>query len=85
MEGAVALTRFEELVLEDLPPYIRDYQPARKILKGNTPDELVPLEEIERQYIQEVLNAVGGNKSTAARILGLGRRTLYRKIDQWNL
>ncbi|MFO7905571.1 MAG: sigma-54 dependent transcriptional regulator [Pirellulaceae bacterium] len=85
MERAVALTRFEEITVEDLPPPIRDYHPARMKRAGILPDELLPLEAVERQYVQQVLDAVGGNKSTAARILGLGRRTLYRKIERWGL
>jgi DNA-binding NtrC family response regulator len=36
---------------------------------------------MERRYIRKVLAAVGGNKTQAARILGLDRRTLYRRIE----
>ncbi len=85
MERAVALTRFEELAVEDLPATIRDYQPAHMVLGGDFPDELLPLEQVERMYVQHVLEKVGGNKSIAARILGLGRRTLYRKLERWDL
>ena len=38
------------------------------------------LEELERRYIAHVLQAVGGNKTNAARILGVDRKTLYRKL-----
>ena len=44
---------------------------------------MVALEEIERRYIQHVLDAVGSNKTMAARILGLDRKTLYRKLRQY--
>ena len=44
---------------------------------------MVALEEIERRYIQHVLGAVGSNKTLAARILGLDRKTLYRKLRQY--
>jgi DNA-binding NtrC family response regulator len=47
---------------------------------GGTPGQLVPMEEIERRYILHVLETVNGNKSTAARILRLDRKTLYRKL-----
>ena len=40
---------------------------------GHDPAELIPIEEVERRYILHVLNAVGGNKTSAARILGLDR------------
>jgi DNA-binding NtrC family response regulator len=85
MERAVALTRFEELAVEDLPETVRDYKPSHMVLGGDSSGELLPLEEVERRYVQHVLELVGGNKSTAARVLGLGRRTLYRKIEQWGL
>ena len=43
-------------------------------------DDLVSLDEVERRYILKVLSAVRGNRSTAARVLGLDRKTLYRKL-----
>ena len=39
-----------------------------------------PLGAIEREYIVEVLNSVGGNRSQTAKILGIGRKTLYNKL-----
>jgi DNA-binding NtrC family response regulator len=39
--------------------------------RGDDPSELAPLEEVERRYILRVLDAVGGNKSVAARVLGI--------------
>ena len=47
---------------------------------GLDPSELVSMEEIERRYIHHVLEACGGNQTQAARILGLNRRTIYRKV-----
>ncbi len=43
------------------------------------------LREIERQGIQQALQAAGGNKNRAARILGISRYTLYRKIKNLGL
>lgn len=40
------------------------------------------LEEMERAYVQRVVQAQGGNKAAAARILGITRRTLYRKLGE---
>jgi two-component system, NtrC family, response regulator AtoC len=45
-------------------------------------DSLPSLEEVERRYIRHVLTRVNGNKRLAASILGVGRRTLYRRIDE---
>ncbi|MDZ7780728.1 MAG: sigma-54 dependent transcriptional regulator [Gemmatimonadota bacterium] len=44
-------------------------------------DEIMPLKELERRYVQHVLDQVDGNKRRAAALLGIGRRTLYRKLD----
>jgi len=51
------------------------------------PDGLVgkPLSEIERFYIEKTLEQTGGNREEAARILGIGERTLYRVIQDWKL
>ena len=42
------------------------------------------LDEVERRYVERVMQAVGGNKRQAAQILGLDRTTLYRKLDRWS-
>ncbi len=83
MERAVALTRYDQIAVEDLPEKIRDYRSSQVFIGGDDPTELVPLEDVERRYIRHVLNAVGGNKTLAARTLGLDRKTLYRKLRQY--
>ncbi|TWU18144.1 sigma-54-dependent transcriptional regulator [Allorhodopirellula heiligendammensis] len=80
MERAVALTRYDTITLEDLPDKIRSFHEGEMFIGGLDPSELVPMEEIERRYIHHVLDAVGGNQSQAARILGLDRKTIYRKL-----
>jgi two-component system response regulator HydG len=85
MERAVALTRFDKLTVEDLPDRIRDYHSSQVIIGSNNPGELVPLEEVERRYILHVLDSVGGNRTLAARTLGLDRKTLYRKLRQYGV
>ncbi len=80
MERAVALTRYNTITLEDLPEKIRKFQGKELFLGGLDPSELVPMEEIQRRYIRHVLEAVNGNQSQAARILGLDRKTIYRKL-----
>jgi len=40
------------------------------------------MDEVERRYILRVLQAVGGNRTQAAKILGFDRRTLYRKLER---
>jgi two-component system response regulator HydG len=83
MERAVALTRHETVMPEDLPEKVRDFKRSHVLLAADDPAELVALEEVERRYILRVMEAVGGNKTEAARILGLDRKTLYRKLDKY--
>ena len=82
IECAVALTRFEELTVADLPEAIRDYRRSRLVLDLDDPGALPPLAEVERRYIQRVLEAVQGHRTRAAEILGLDRKTLYRKLER---
>ena len=42
-----------------------------------------PLTEVERYYMEEALKLAAGNREEAARMLGIGERTLYRKIQDW--
>jgi two-component system response regulator HydG len=41
------------------------------------------LDQLEREYIERVLDAEGGNKTRAALRLGLDRKTLYRKLEEY--
>jgi len=83
IEHAVVLTRHEKVIVEDLPDKIRTYRSSHVLVGSNNPTELLPMEEVERRYIQHVLKAVGGNKTQAARVLGLDRKTLYRKLGHY--
>jgi two-component system response regulator HydG len=83
LERAVALAEHEQVIVEDLPERIRDYRAGDVLIASHDPTELVPLEAVERVYILRVLDAVGGNKTLAARILGLDRKTLYRKLERY--
>ncbi|QRK09654.1 sigma-54-dependent Fis family transcriptional regulator [Archangium violaceum] len=82
IERAVALTSYEQLTVEDLPERIRDYRAPSSTAQGNDVSELVSLEEMERRYIQRVLETVGGSRTLASRILGVDRKTLYRKLGR---
>ncbi len=83
IERGMALARFEEITADDLPEKIRDHQSTHVVVAGANPDELLPLEEVEQRYIMRVLAAVDGNKTEAARILDVDRRTLYRKLERY--
>ncbi len=80
MERAVALARFEEIQLDDLPDRVKLYRPSQVLIVADDPAEFVPLEEVERRYVLRVFEAVQRNRSRAARILGVDRKTLRRKL-----
>ncbi|MEZ4311905.1 MAG: sigma-54 dependent transcriptional regulator [Polyangiaceae bacterium] len=83
IERAVALTRCERLTVEDLPEKVRAYKPAQVVFPVEDPREIVPLEEVERRYILHVFEAVGRNRSLASQLLGVDRKTLYRKLEKY--
>jgi len=85
VEHAVALTQYEQLSVDDLPEKIRMYRRSHVLVVSDDPSELVALEEVERRYILRVMEAVGGNKTLAAQTLGIGRKTLYRKLEQYGV
>ena len=82
IERAVALTRYDRITVEDLPEKIRDFRGGELFIGGLDPAELVSMEEIQRRYIAHVLEACGGNQTQAARILGMDRKTIYRKLKK---
>jgi len=82
IERAVALTEFEKLVVDDLQERIRDYRQSTFRIDTINPAELQTLEAVEQQYIRRVLESVHGNRTEAARILGVDRKTLYRRLKQ---
>ncbi|KIG18350.1 Response regulator of zinc sigma-54-dependent two-component system [Enhygromyxa salina] len=82
MERAVALARYDELTLADLPDKVTCYEHAKLVIHAAEPEELITLAELEGRYIRRVLEAVEGNKTRAAEVLGLARRTLYRRLGR---
>jgi transcriptional regulator with PAS, ATPase and Fis domain len=78
MERAVVLTRRSRIDLEDLPPEVGLLVPD-----AMSATDVRPLADVERDYIQSVLRAVGGNRAQAAAKLGIGAATLYRKLKHY--
>ena len=76
LEHAVALTAGSELGTGDLPVRVRDH----RSVDPATGSALLPLSEVERRYIRQVLATVGGNQTLAARILQIDRRSLARRL-----
>jgi two-component system response regulator HydG len=81
IERAVALGSGPIVHVADLPTNLQyptsDRAPQR--------DELLPLEELERRAIVRTLRETGGDKLAAARMLGIGKTTLYRKLKQYRM
>lgn len=81
IERAIVLSHHDQLTIEDFPEQIRHPSgetplPASLVDTGN----ILPLNEMERRYIHQVLDQLDGNRTLAARLLGMDRKTLYRKL-----
>ncbi len=81
VERGVALARGEEIHLEDLPNHVRERKASDFL--GAAVARKMTLGELEREYIERVLEDEGGNKTRAAQRLGLDRKTLYRKLEEY--
>ena len=84
IERCVALARFDQITVDDLPARITAPKRAPSAVVDEL-DELLPLEEIERRYVLRVLAEVGGKRGLAAQVLGVDRKTLYRKLERWGV
>jgi len=83
VERAVALTEHDHIVIDDLPVEIARFPGRIPGEDEDLPSRFEPLEQVEQRHVLRVLAAVEGNKTRAAEILGIGRRTLYRKLERW--
>ncbi len=82
IERAVILSSNEEIQVEDLPPELQSDETdslRRAEERGAT------LEELEKDYILLVLERSGGNQTRASEVLGIDRRTLYRKLQRYGV
>jgi DNA-binding NtrC family response regulator len=81
IERAVALGSGPIVHVGDLPSNLL-YPSGERFPE---PGELLPLEELERRAILRTLRETGGDKLATARLLGIGKTTLYRKLKQYNM
>jgi DNA-binding NtrC family response regulator len=81
MESAVVMARGSAIELHDLPPAVRsaEDEPAIRLLLGST------LDQGERAIIRATLSHQQGNKSRTAEVLGISRKTLHRKMREYQL
>ncbi|MCA9675568.1 MAG: sigma-54-dependent Fis family transcriptional regulator [Kofleriaceae bacterium] len=81
LERGVALCQAELIRADDLPNHVRERKPADFLQVALA--RRMSLAELEREYIERVLDDEGGNKTRAAQRLGLDRKTLYRKLEEY--
>jgi DNA-binding NtrC family response regulator len=85
IERALALSDSDEIGVEDLPFALEEgaggRDPAQALLRSAT-ERRCTLRELEDHYIDQILELTGGNKVQAAKILGIDRKTLYRRAER---
>lgn len=82
IESLVILSTSREISPRQLPPEIQRETAPAQVVKFRVG---TPLREAEKELIQATLAANDGNKALAARLLGLGRKTLYRKLEEYGI
>ena len=87
IESMVVVDYDGVLDLDDLPSELCVPGQVADEVTGGSLAGLVgkPLSEVERLFIAETLEQIGGNREAAAELLGIGQRTLYRKIKEYRL
>ena len=83
IERAFALSQELQITPKDLPPALLRAQQGGAVPEGS--DDLLALAEVEKRAIVAALHRSGGNKNEAARLLGIDRQRLYRKIEKYGL
>jgi DNA-binding NtrC family response regulator len=81
IERAVALTEHETLVLDDVRDHGAHAEDESPSLLAEAAARQLSLAEVELAYIKQIVAKLGGNMAHAARVLGIDRRTLYRKLS----
>ncbi len=81
VERAATLTQGPTISLEDLPANIQDVQGEGQFIEDAV-EHILPLAQVERNYIRRILEKMGGNKYQTAHVLGIDRKTLYRKLSE---
>ena len=81
IQSAVILCREERITVADMPPRVTGEQTLTRMF-DEAAARRMSLDEVEREYLRVVLAGVNGNKTEAAAILGVDRKTLYRKLEE---
>jgi DNA-binding NtrC family response regulator len=82
VESLVVLAKGDRITVRDLPSEMQDSSPRESVI---TMPRNTPLKEIERKVILETLEDNEGNRTRTADVLGIGRRTLIRKLQEYGV
>lgn len=82
IEHGVVLCRGEEILPKDLPASLGGVAKIAAIIEG---PKTLNLEEMEKRFIRQALAQCKDNRTEAAQLLGISRRTLHRKLHEYNL
>jgi DNA-binding NtrC family response regulator len=85
VERAVVLAQGEIIRVADLPPYLQAIEPLENVARTFVFPPDATLSDIEREAISQALEQQHGNRKAAARRLGIGLATLYRKLNEYHL
>lgn len=82
LERIILLSKNKEMDIKYLPQEIKEATPQKPDMEAVPSDtDPLPLREIEKNHILNVLNKYKGDKKEAAKMLGIGLKTLYRKLN----
>jgi DNA-binding NtrC family response regulator len=84
LERACAFTTGPMLHLGDLPAAVSNLQASGSLSSGNGTSKIMPMPELEKQTILNTIAQLNGDKLLAARLLGIGKTTLYRKLKEYS-
>jgi len=84
LERACAFTTGPTIHVGDLRPAISQLQGTEAPTSGNGTSKVIPMSELERQTILNTIAQLNGDKLNAARLLGIGKTTLYRKLKEYS-
>ncbi|HHT9137204.1 MAG TPA: sigma-54-dependent transcriptional regulator [Candidatus Wunengus sp. YC60] len=83
IESMIVVSMKDTIDTEDIPDHILQRSGETSTAPGLSAG--ITIEEAERELIKSTLATVGGNREEAAKMLGIGERTLYRKLDRYGL
>jgi DNA-binding NtrC family response regulator len=85
IQSAVNIARGKPISTNSLPAFLRNRKPQPTVQRQAGAEQILPLKEMEKDYILKVYNQLGRNKSKAANLLGIGLNTLRRKLESYGV